>query len=66
MGPFLVDGLGERRIGELSGVDMDELHEFLSFGVYLSVQAAMGGIDDLEAFKAQRQAALERRQPDGA
>jgi AcrR family transcriptional regulator len=50
------------RIQELSGADTDALHEFLSYGMYLSVQAAMGGIEDLEAFKAERHAALQRRQ----
>ena len=50
------------RIQEMSGADADALHEFLSFGMYLSVQVAMGGIDDVEAFKAERQATLQRRQ----
>ncbi len=50
------------RVQQLSGADMDTMHDFMAFGMYLSVQAAMGGIEDLEAFKAERHDALQRRE----
>lgn len=45
-----------------SGANLEQLHDFMSYGVYLSVQAAMGRTDELDALREERKAAIKRRQ----
>lgn len=45
-----------------SGADLDQLHDFMSYGMYLSVQSAMGRTDELEALRDERKASIKRHQ----
>jgi AcrR family transcriptional regulator len=48
------------RVQELAGIDDAQVNEFMGFGAYLTIQAAMGGAD-LVALKAARKTVLQER-----
>ncbi len=49
-----------RRVGELAGVDQQDIQEFMAFGLFLTVQAAMG-VPDLEGLKEAHMAIVQAR-----
>jgi AcrR family transcriptional regulator len=52
-----------QRVGDLSGVDEQKVQEFMAFGLFLTVQAAMG-TPDLEGLKDDHVAMLQARARD--
>jgi AcrR family transcriptional regulator len=49
-----------QRVSDLAGVNQEEIQEFMAFGLFLTVQAAMG-VPDLEGLKTAHMATLEAR-----